>query len=234
MSVNEMDLKNKIAVVLVGIEKDEELINVLKNVKYIELRIDEFLRNFEEKDLVEWIKKIRRIGENTLIGTLRWYKEGGDNSFYLPDKKRLEIFRLIGEYFDIIDVEIKSKICENVIEICKSKNKKVLLSYHNFKKTPNINILKKIIKKGKKYGADMIKIATNVTTKKHIFTLTELTYKYSKKMDLIVIPMGTSIYERIIPLFFGSKFTYVSLNKKTAPSQPSYFEILKFIEMIEI
>jgi 3-dehydroquinate dehydratase-1 len=234
MSLNDMDLKDKIAIVLVGIEKDEELINVLKDVKYAELRIDEFLRNFDEKDLFEWIKKIRRLGENILIGTLRWYKEGGENSFYLPDKKRLEIFRMIGEYFDIIDVEIKSKICENVIEICKIKNKKVLLSYHNFKKTPDINILKKIVKKGKKYGADMIKIATKVSTKKHLFTLTELTYRYSKKIDLIVIPMGTSIYERIIPIFFGSKFTYVSLNKKTAPSQPSYFEIIKFIETIEI
>ncbi|HOK56134.1 MAG TPA: type I 3-dehydroquinate dehydratase [bacterium] len=228
------NLKEKIILVLTGDEEEKILYEVLKNVKYIELRIDEFLRNFNESDIIEWIKKTRKLGGVNIIGTIRWYKEGGENSFYLSDKKRLEIFRAVSNYIDIIDVEIKSKICDKVIEICKSKNKKIILSYHNFKKTPDINILKKIVKKGKKDGADMVKIATKVLTEKHLFTLTELSYNYSKKIGLIVIPMATSLYKRLIPLFFGSSFTYVALNKKTAPSQPSYLEISKFIDLIEI
>lgn len=229
-----LNLKEKTVVVLTGSEDEKILYEVLRNVKYVELRIDEFLKDHKEDEIVEWIKKIRKVGENSIIGTLRWYKEGGENSFYLLDRKRVEIYRSISDFVDMIDVEIKSKICDKVVEICKSKNKKVILSYHNFKKTPNINILKSIVKKGKKNGADIVKIATRAITEKHLFALIELTYKYSKKIKLVVIPMGTDIYERLTPLLFGSIFTYVSLDRKTAPSQPSYFEISRFIGLTEI
>ncbi|MCS7180194.1 MAG: type I 3-dehydroquinate dehydratase, partial [bacterium] len=172
-------------------------------------------------------------GEYKIIGTIRWNREGGLNSFYIPDKKRLEIFRNISDFVDIIDVELKSKICSNVVEICKSKNKKIILSYHNFKKTPDIKMLKKLIKKSRKNGANIVKIATKVKNEKHLFTLLDLTYQYSKKLDLVVIPMGVSIYERLIPIIFGSIFTYVSINKRTAPSQPTYYEVSKFIDIIK-
>ncbi|MCM8833332.1 MAG: type I 3-dehydroquinate dehydratase [Candidatus Omnitrophica bacterium] len=227
------NLKEKIVIVLTGDEEEKILYETLNKVKYLELRVDKFLKTHAEKDLIEWIKKIKRIGDNKIIGTLRWYKEAGEDFFYLPDRKRLEIYREISDFVDIIDVEIKSKICDKVCEIYKSKDKKIILSYHNFKKTPDINKLKKIVKKGKKYQADIVKVATKIKTKKHLFTLMELTYRYSKKINLVVIPMEGNIYERLLPLIFGSFFTYVHLNKKVAPGQPSFFEISQFIGLIE-
>ncbi|MCM8785286.1 MAG: type I 3-dehydroquinate dehydratase [Candidatus Omnitrophica bacterium] len=227
------NLREKFIIVLTGDEEEKVLYETLNKVKYLELRIDLFLKTHTEDELIEWIKKVKRIGDNKIIGTLRWYKEAGEDYFYLSDKKRLDIYRQISDFVDIIDVEIKSNICDKVCEICKSKKKEIILSYHNFKKTPDINILKKIVKKGKKYQANMIKIATKITTKKHLFTLIEFTYRYSKKTNLIVVPMGGNIYERLIPLVFGSFFTYVHLNKKVAPCQPSYFEISQFIDLME-
>ncbi|MCM8808159.1 MAG: type I 3-dehydroquinate dehydratase [Candidatus Omnitrophica bacterium] len=226
------NLKEKVAIVLVGGEKEEELIEVFKNFKYIELRIDEFLRNFREEDLIDWIKRIKGFGYNKIIGTVRWYKEGGSGSFYIPDKKRLEIYRNISDYVDLIDVEIKSKICENVIEIGKSKNKAVILSYHNFKKTPDYEILKKIVKIGRRKGAEFVKICTKVNSSKHLFTLIKLTYEYSKKMKLIIVPMNVSVCERLIPLAFGSHFTYVSFSKKLSPCQPTYSDIKNLTNLI--
>ncbi|MGC8977355.1 MAG: type I 3-dehydroquinate dehydratase [Candidatus Ratteibacteria bacterium] len=223
-------LQDKIAVVLVGRENDSELVNVLNDVKYAELRIDEFLRNYTEDGLIEWIKKVRMIGRNEIIGTVRWYKEAGENPFYIPDKKRLEIYRKISDYVDLIDVEIKSKICENVIEIAKSKNKKIILSYHNFKKTPDYKILKKILNKGKKKETDFVKIATKINSEKHLFTLLKLTYDYSKKIKMITVPMGVSLIERLIPIAFGSTLSYVSLLQKTSPNQPSYYDIQQFLK----
>lgn len=218
-------MKEKFAIVLVGEENDEQLISVLKEFKYVELRIDEFLRNFSEDKLIEWVKKIKKMGDNEIIGTVRWYKEAGENPFYIPDKKRVEIYRKIVDYVDLIDVEIKSRICENVIEMAKSKNKKIILSYHNFKKTPNYEILKKILKKGKRKGSDFIKIATKINSSKNLFTLIKLTYEYSKKIKIITVPMNVSLCERLITLALGSQFSYVFLSKKLAPSQPSYFQI---------
>jgi len=220
-----MDIRDKIGVVVVGIEDEKTLVDIFKDVKYVELRIDEFLRNFPEEGIIEWIKKIKRLGENEIIGTIRWYKEAGENPFYIPDRKRLEIYRKIVDYVDFVDIEIKSRIFEKVFEIAKIKNKKVIASYHNFKKTPDYKILRKIIGKGKREGVDYLKIATKINSTKNLFTLLELSYKYSKKMKLVIIPMGVSYIERLIPLFFGSQFTYLSISKKTAPNQPSYSEL---------
>lgn len=218
-------MKEKIAVVLVGNEDEKILREISENVEYFELRIDEFLRNFDEREILNWIKKIRKTGENKIIGTVRWYKEAGNNPFYIPDKKRLSICREISDYVDIIDVEIKSKIFKNVFEIAKSKNKKLIGSYHNFKKTPDFEILKKILKTGKNKGADIIKIATKVKSKKNLFDLIHLTYRYSEKIPLVITPMDVSPIERLIPLAFGSLLTYVSLKKPTAPGQISYNDL---------
>lgn len=225
-------MKEKIAVVLVGNEDEKILRKASEDVGYFEIRIDEFLRNFDQGEILNWIKKIRKIGENKLIATIRWYKEAGENPFYIPDKKRLFLYREISDYVDIIDVEIKSNIFKNVFEIAKSKNKKLIGSYHNFKKTPNFEILKKILKTGKNKGADFVKIATKVNSQKNLFDLIFLTYKYSKKIPLIITPMGVSPIERLIPISFGSLFTYVFLSKSTALGQLSYDDFLNLTKKI--
>ena len=60
-----------------------------------------------------------------------------------------------------------------------------------------------------------------VNSKDEFFTLLSFTHKYSKKFPIIVTPMGVSFIERFTPIYLGSLFTYISLNKVTAPGQVS-------------
>lgn len=127
-----------------------------------------------------------------------------------------------------MDVEIKSRIAGEVIEHAKSRGRKVILSYHNFSKTPPLKNLEKIYEEGKKLKPDIIKIAVKVCSDKEFFTLLSFTHKYSKKTSLVITPMDVSPVERLMPLYFGSLFTYVSLGRATAPGQPS-LDSLKII-----
>lgn len=227
----EFNIEEKICVVLTGKEEDEKL-KEIKNVKWIELRIDEFLRRNDEEELIPWIKKIRENVNSKIIGTVRWYKEGGKNSHYIPDKKRIEIFKNIIRFVDFIDVELKSKILKEIVEIVKNNEKGLILSYHNFKKTPGVEILKTLIRKAKRENPDIIKIATFIHSEKHIYNLIETAYFYCKKLPLIVIPMGNNPLLRFMPLFIGCLFTYISLSKKVAPGQFSYSEFVELMKII--
>jgi len=221
------DLQKKICVVLTGNEEDND-IEKLKDIALVECRIDEFLKRKKIEELPEWILKIKEKLNTKIIATIRWYKESGQNPYYIQDKERLEIFKKIITLVDFIDVELKSRILKEVTEIVKNQNKKVIVSYHNFKKTPNEKKLKEIVRKEKKVG-DIVKIATLIKTEKNLFDLIKITYTYSKKIPLIIIPMSENPFVRFIPLFFGSLFTYVSMNTKVAPGQISYFEYSNFI-----
>lgn len=220
-------MDKRIAVVLTGNEK--KLKNFVDKAGWIELRIDEFLRNNREDEILKWAKKIRNISSGKIIGTVRWKNEQPEPSFYIPDKKRKEIYEKIMDFVDYIDVEIRSKIADDVIKIARGKKKKVILSYHNFSKTPNLKKLKDIYTKATKLKPDIIKIATKIDSKKSLLTILNFTYQYSKKIPLVIAPMGVSVVERLIPLYLGSIFTYVSAGKKTAPSQPSYKQIEKIL-----
>ena len=216
--------------VLTGSEKEE--IDSLKDVEWVELRVDEFLREYDESELVNWIEKVREKVKGKIIGTCRWYKEGGKNPYYIRDKKRIEIYKGIIDYVDFIDIELKSRILKEVVGIAKEKKKKVIISYHNFKKTPDEKKLKTFVRKAKREGADIVKIATLSNNEKSLFNLIKLTHLYSKKIPLVVIPMADAPFLRFVPIFFGSLFTYVSFSKKVAPGQISYFEFMNVFDKI--
>ncbi|MCM8777207.1 MAG: type I 3-dehydroquinate dehydratase [Candidatus Omnitrophica bacterium] len=223
-------MKDKLTLVLVGGEDRKELLAALKRCGWCEFRIDEFLKKNPEDKLKKWLTLKTSTKK---IGTVRWHKEHQNQGLAISEKRRLEIYRDILEYVDYVDVEIKSKIAKEVIKSARKKGKKVIVSYHNFSRTPSLKFLKKVYNKGRRLKPDIIKIATDVNSPDELLTLLFFTHTYSKSFPVVITPMGVSFIERLIPLYFGSLFTYISFNTKTAPGQVSYKEIqnLKYIEI---
>ena len=147
----------------------------------------------------------------------------------LSEEKRKKIYKEIIPFVDFVDVEVKSKIAEEIINFTHSKGKKVILSYHNFTKTPSLKKLKVIYQNAKKLKCDILKIATKVNSPEELLLLLNFSSSFldNKRISAIITPMSVSVMERLMPLYFGSLFTYVSLTKSTAPGQPSYAEIKK-------
>ena len=195
----------------------------LKKADYAEIRFD-FLKIDEIPETLESIKKnLKKI-----VCTLRPKSEGG--KFEGDEKERIAILKLIAAYDPfLLDIEFNTiKKNKELVRYLKSTKTKLLVSWHDFKKTPKFSELKNMMDHMTKFSHN-VKI---VTTAKSADDSTRVLQLYSKneKNNLIAFAMGNSgKVSRILCLYLGSPYTYVSLGKPIAPGQFSVDEVKKII-----
>ncbi len=106
---------------------------------------------------------------------------------------------------------------------------KIILSYHNFKGTPSLGELKKIVQDARKKGADLVKIATFAESMDDNVTLFELTkWAKRKRIPLCTNAMGPKgEISRVICPLLGSALYYAPLTEahRTAPGQMTKAEL---------
>ncbi len=180
----------------------------------LELRVDTF-RDRRVVPLANSVKKLGKAGLPLII-TVRSRKEGG--KFPIPDRERISLFSALMPFADMVDVELSSsKRLKNVIKSAKRQNKKIIISYHNFKTTPGVRKLQDIIKKGRDAGGDAVKIAAFAKGRNDLLSLTRILIDFK---DLIVIAMGSyGMSSRVFFPMLGSLLTYGSITGETAPGQ---------------
>ena len=197
----------------------------LKKSDYVEVRLD-FLKIEQIPNALEIIKK----DLNKIICTLRPTTEGG--KFPGNEKERISIIKLIAEYNPfLLDIEFNTlKKDKKLVKYLKSTKTKLLVSWHDFKKTPKSSELKNKIRQMSKFSSN-VKI---VSTAKSTEDATRMLEMYSKKgkNNLISFAMGDAgKLSRILCLYLGSPYTYVSLGKAVAPGQFSVDEVNKIINL---
>lgn len=217
IKIGRLNLGNapRVAAVITDDKNEQSLKNAIKQgADLLELRID-FFKGIEPENLSKTVRKIKKSGI-PLIATVRSKTEGGKKS--LTDRQRKEIFQYIISFVDAVDIELSSKnIIKDVVAGAKKQNKKVIVSYHNFKETPSDRKLNKIIKDSKKAGADIVKLAAMANKMQDVLRLANLTLKHK---NLITLSMGeTAKISRIIFPIFGSLITYGTVGLSTAPGQ---------------
>ena len=210
----------RVVIVLSGHES-MKTINAIKSkgADVLELRVDQ-LNDFSIEAVFKKVSSLQGKGLPIIV-TIRNKKEGGKRS--ISDEKRLELFKAVIPLVDAIDIELNSQaIIHEVVKEAKSKKKMVIVSHHDFKGTPSIANLKKIINEAKKRGADLVKIATLANKQEDVVRLTELTLE-CKDNHLVTIALGSkgSISRLVFPLF-GSLLTYAYITKPSALGQLSF------------
>ena len=197
----------------------------LKKSDYVEVRLD-FLKKEQIPKALEIIKK----DLNKIVCTLRPKTEGG--KFEGNEKERISIIKLISEYNPyLLDIEYNTlKKNKELVKYLKSTKTKLLVSWHDFKKTPKNTELQNKIKQMSKFSCN-VKI---VSTAKSTDDSTRMLELYSKKgkNNLISFAMGDAgKISRILCLYLGSPYTYVSLGKAVAPGQFSIDEVNNIINL---
>ena len=197
----------------------------LSKSDFVEVRLD-FLKISQIPEVLELIKK----DLNRIVCTLRPKTEGG--KFSGNEKERIAILKLIAEYNPyLLDVEFNTlKRNSDLVKYLKTTKTKLLVSWHDFKKTPNSSELKKKINQMGKFSSN-VKI---VSTAKSTDDSTRMLELYSKrgKNNLIAFAMGDyGRISRILCLYLGSPYTYVSLGKAIAPGQFSVDEVKKITNL---
>lgn len=191
----------------------------LKKSDYVEVRFD-FLKPDSIPEALQKIKK----DLNRIVCTLRPKSEGG--VFSGSEKERISIIKLIAEYNPfLLDVEYNTlRKDKNLTKYLKQTKTKLLVSWHDFKKTPNMAVLKRQLSQMKVFSNN-IKIVTTAKTTNDSTTILQL-YSKKGKTNLIAFAMGeVGRISRILCVHLGSPYTYVSLGKTIAPGQFSIDEV---------
>ena len=197
----------------------------LKKSDYVEVRFD-FLKIEQIPEALEIIKN----DLNKVVCTLRPKTEGG--KFPGKENERIAIIKLIAEYSPfLLDIEFNTlNKNQELRKYLKSTKTKLLVSWHDFKKTPTGAELKKKLNQMSKMSSN-VKIVSNAKSTEDSTRMLEL-YNKKGKINLISFAMGDfGRISRILCLYLGSPYTYVSLGKAVAPGQFSVDEVNKIINL---
>ncbi|WKY48419.1 type I 3-dehydroquinate dehydratase [Eubacteriaceae bacterium ES3] len=191
-------------------------------------RIDDKVLEINE---IEDLLRIREmIGYKGLIYTFRGEHEGGVNHW--PDTERLSgiCFALKSGVVDYIDTELdnEEEFHQQISrELLKSETG-MILSSHDFDKTPSEEEIKGFFKQMDEKGADVKKMAVKTVDKNDLHRILRTALCDESQKPLIVIGMGPlGVMSRVVPEIFGGSLTFAAGLKKTAPGQLTIAEILK-------
>jgi len=190
----------------------------LKKSDYAEIRFD-FLRADDIPDAIHMAR--RHLGR--CVCTLRPKSEGG--RFDGSEQNRISILKLIAEYNPyLIDIEF-STLSKNkgLLKYVRSTKTQILVSWHDFKKTPGHTELVGRLRQMSKVSKN-VKIVT--TARSIADPISVMSLYRVKGVNLIAFTMGeVGRVSRILCMQFGSPYTYVSLGKPVAPGQFSLAEV---------
>lgn len=179
-----------------------------------ELRIDLFSRT----DPAHVLRETEKFRGFPALATIRSRPEGGE--WDRSEKERLALFKALLPKVGAVDIELSShSILKEVVRAARAARRTVIVSFHDFKKTPDAGHLARILRKGKAAGADIVKIAAFARNIKDVQRLADFTAT-NKDKGLIVIAMGKKgMVSRILFPVLGSLVTFAHAGHSTAPGQ---------------
>ena len=124
------------------------------------------------------------------------------------------------EYVDF-DLESDMDFMKELIPTARSKGCDVILSYHDYQKTPQADELDQIVNNAVEAGADVVKVACQVNKSDDLVNLFQL---YRHKFRKVVLGMGEKgLITRVAATLLGAEFTFASPGEgqETAPGQIS-------------
>ena len=221
-------LKPQVALTVTDRELLTQIRKVIRRARrivplFLEIRIDCF-RHFDVDYLRARIQNLHSL-KIPLILTIRSRREGGARS--LTDSKRLFLFKSLLPWAQVIDVELASNALRKaLIPLARQKRKKVILSYHDFRRTPSQKALTSTLQKAKRARADWIKIAVTARKKRDLAQLLLFTERH-RHQNLITVSMGKwGQPSRVLGFLFGSRLTYSFVGRPQAPGQLSFSKLL--------
>lgn len=224
----------KVCVPLVCKTKQEIITAIDKIVKMsektyidmVEFRGDFYEALYDLKELKELIGYMSaRLGDIILLFTIRSEAEGGERlDFSEPCIKEINKFVIENCMVDMVDVEYFSgEDAMELITLAKEHGVKTILSNHDFKTTPDEEIMVCRLDKMQRTGADIVKIAVMPEDKWQVLSLIKalmvMKDEYAK-VPIVAISMGAlGTISRLIGELTGSAITFASLENASAPGQ---------------
>ncbi len=203
---------------------------IQKGADLIECRFD-FLKDFGQID--QYLKILSRY-KDQCIYTLRSLSDGGN--FSNDHLKRINILkRLIEAKPLFVDIEYELISSDDEFaDYIECSNSTILVSWHDFVKTPNQDELISLINKMRVF-TPYLKIVTTAMNIDDSINILRLYQFVDNHVNLIAFAMGgAGSISRILCVITGdAPFTYASLETPIAPGQLSIDQMIAFKKLFE-
>lgn len=235
----------KICIPIFGESMDEILQNAHlaadSEAELIEWRIDYFADFLQPQAVGQAAAAISaELKGKPLLCTFRSKKEGGEAAQTEEGYFHMYEAILTAGGADLIDVELYAgeQVVESLIGLAHENGRKVLVSSHDFAKTPDTQELKKRFYKMEEIGADIAKIAVMPQSRQDVLRLMTATWELRGQgfsIPTVAISMGKlGMVSRIAGELYGSDITFASLVKASAPGQWQLDKMREILDELHI
>lgn len=233
----------KICVSVIGKGTKEIIKSVLEirelGVDIIEWRADWYQDIFDRNEMHNTLERVRGVlGDLPLLFTFRTGKEGGAQKIDPENYVKINRRAIESGYVDMVDIELftgEEEVTE-LVELAKAHDVKIIMSNHDFQKTPAKEEIISRLCKMQDAGANLLKIAVMPQEKKDLLTLLEATEemnsKYAKQ-PIVTMSMGqVGVLSRMSGEVFGSAMTFGAVGKASAPGQMAVEDLKTVLKLI--
>ena len=199
----------------------EECLQFTVRESLVEFRFD--LLDIGPSRVISLVSKAKRC-----ISTCRQGGMSEQNRFLI-----LQTALEAGSNYIDFDLESDLDFMKELIPTARSKGCDVILSFHDYQKTPQAEELDHIVRSACEAGADIVKVACLVNKTDDIVNLLNL---YRNKFRMLVGGMGEKgLITRVAATMLGAEFTFASAGegRETAPGQISKDKLVSIIRQIK-
>jgi 3-dehydroquinate dehydratase-1 len=195
---------------------------------FVEIRFD-FLKLSDMEEAMSIANAVNKRA----VYTLRCPEQGGQFKGKTSERiawlKKLSLSKPM-----LLDVELDTiKGNDYLADYLKENNVSLLVSWHDFEKTPSNAQLTNVLYEMRKYSQN-VKVVTTAQKTEDSLALLEL-YENTLGVNLIAFAMGeTGVISRLLCVIIGNApFTYASLEKAIAPGQLTIKQMRKLYDRID-
>ncbi|MTH46910.1 type I 3-dehydroquinate dehydratase [Intestinirhabdus alba] len=205
----------------------------------LEWRVDHFSAATSAEAVLEALRAIRAaMPETPLLFTFRSANEGGEQALSPEDYLALNRAAVESGLVDMIDLELLTgdALIAAAVEHAHGNNVKVVMSNHDFHKTPPAEEIVNRLRKMQSLGADIPKIALMPENRSDVLTLLAATVQmHEQYADRPIITMSmsqTGVISRLAGEAFGSAATFGAVKKASAPGQISVGDLRSVLTIL--
>lgn len=182
------------------------------------------------------LKKI--LGNKPMIATIRTKNEGGQLEISDADYGKTYQAYLKNPFMDWLDVEMfrDQKVVSEIVQKAHQKKVLIVMSNHDFQKTPSQDEIEKRLLKQDQMGADILKIAVMPKSKQDVFTLMNATLKVSQQTTkpLLTMSMGQlGTISRVATANMGGSYSFGMIGQASAPGQIDVTKLKQILKTVQ-
>jgi 3-dehydroquinate dehydratase I len=199
---------------------------VARQPDLLEWRVDFFEGIADTAEVVALAAQIRQAARGIpLLFTRRSMIEGGEK-IALTEQQVVGLYRAIcdGRHADIVDFEMGNDPAHvrEVRDASQARGIKLILSFHDFVRTPPMDVLNDRFAEAERLDADIAKVAVMPRDMDDVLTLLAATLEASRRRGIPVVSMSMGGYgalTRLCGWAFGSAMTFAVGASSSAPGQ---------------